>query len=307
MRQWIRHPERTSSSIRRAEIWAEEDAGQGSKVSQRYRCLRRLLPRRTQIDRGMLEECALYARGDEGVVVYTSLRTSQQEHEKMDPDMLRRGYTAEDQPTRAAMPYYHPCVQRVGFRYVATARDAGVISVDYVLFPGDSVPVASASRLGRTALALLRLVHQHGYGHATSYVKRTLHDVIVPRDEYQDLYVQLRTRHAGRLIETWREVTDPKKHVFEDLGIAAWLMLLWRDMFTHASDLVKRVGDALQQPSQRYGDVWAQPPGGFVDVGCGNGLLVHILHCEVRVRKLTAGVSRLWAGWPRPQVMDGLS
>ena len=48
----------------------------------------------------------------------------------------------------------------------------------------------------------------------TNYQKRVQHDVLVPREEYQDLYLIMRERHKG-LIETWQEVTDPLKHVFE--------------------------------------------------------------------------------------------
>lgn len=54
------------------------------------------------------------------------------------------------------------------------------------------------------------------------------------------------------MLHSWRESTDATKHVFEDVAIAAWLILLWRDM---------------------YADCGGRPPGGFVDVGCGNGLL----------------------------------
>lgn len=53
------------------------------------------------------------------------------------------------------------------------------------------------------------------------------------------------------LLAEWKEVTDPSKHVFEDLAIAAWLMVVWNGMYGEGKG----------------------PPGGFVDVGCGNGLL----------------------------------
>lgn len=41
-----------------------------------------------------------------------------------------------------------------------------------------------------------------------------MHDCIVPREAYQDLYLVMRERHK-HLVETWQEVTDPLKHVFE--------------------------------------------------------------------------------------------
>jgi tRNASer (uridine44-2'-O)-methyltransferase len=74
--------------------------------------------------------------------------------------------------------------------------------------------------------------------------------VLISRNE------KLKAKYAKTLIETWKESTDPIKHVFEDLGIAAFLIELWTDMFR-----------ASEFP-------------GFVDIGCGNGLLVYILNEE---------------------------
>ena len=56
------------------------------------------------------------------------------------------------------------------------------------------------------------------------------------------------------LVHDWVEVTDPLKHVFEDLSLATFLILLW---------------------SQNRGKETR-----FVDIGCGNGVLVYILIME---------------------------
>lgn len=296
MLAWIRHPERNSSSILRAEIWQEkrQDPHEEADMSVRFRCVRRLLPRRTHMDRGMLQECAI--QNDDsghGSVIYTTLRVSDQAHESMNPHILDQPYAPSDWPTRDNMPFYHPAVRAVAFRYEPNSESAvedgpqGTIRVDVVLFPEEAAPVLPTSRLGRTALSLLRLMHQHSVGHASSYVKRVHHDMLVPRDAYQDLYLHLRSKYAGPVIAAWPEVTDPKKHVFEDIGIAAWLLLLWRAMFP--------VDTQQAWPhSSRCGDLWGQPPGGFVDVGCGNGLLVYLLTQEVRRSMLTLGIPRLW-------------
>ncbi|WFC93688.1 tRNA(Ser) (uridine(44)-2'-O)-methyltransferase [Malassezia brasiliensis] len=270
MHEWIRHPERNSSSIRRCEVWAEE-AHEGAEGLQ-YRCIRRLLPRRTQIDRGMLQECAIYTHATHAVVVYTTLRSSDQASEAADPFFLAKRSSADAPQRPDEVPYYHPAVRGVAFHFLVHPHEVPQVCVDFAPFSlaDQHDALTENGRLGRTALSLLRLLHQHSYGHATDYTKRVVHDVLVPRDEYQDLYIALRTQYASALLESWREVTDPKKHVFEDLGIAAYLMLLWRDMFPAPAP----------SDDARRGRRWGQPPGGFVDVGCGNGLLVHILHLE---------------------------
>uniref|UniRef100_A0A1B6GY60 tRNA (uracil-O(2)-)-methyltransferase n=1 Tax=Cuerna arida TaxID=1464854 RepID=A0A1B6GY60_9HEMI len=75
---------------------------------------------------------------------------------------------------------------------------------------------------------------------------------LVSVSDYCVLYNKLKTTYGKQLVEMWPENTDPFKFVYEDIGIATYLLLLWKD-----------------RPKQR-----------FIDLGCGNGLLVHILNCE---------------------------
>jgi tRNASer (uridine44-2'-O)-methyltransferase len=88
------------------------------------------------------------------------------------------------------------------------------------------------------------------------YVKRVNHDLIIPQPKFQDRYAHLKSKYARQLVDTWAESTDPVKHVFEDLGIAAFLIELWIAMYKDS------------------------PFPGFVDIGCGNGLLVYLLTQE---------------------------
>jgi tRNASer (uridine44-2'-O)-methyltransferase len=85
-------------------------------------------------------------------------------------------------------------------------------------------------------------------------VKRVHHDVILPQATVQNTYARLKAKYARNMIASWVEATDPTKHVFEDLGIAAFLIELWNEMYASGTTFP-----------------------GFVDIGCGNGLLVHIL------------------------------
>lgn len=62
------------------------------------------------------------------------------------------------------------------------------------------------------------------------------------------------------LLQIWPDNTDPLKFVYEDIAIATYLLLLWEE-----ERLQKGTPDVYQT---------------FVDLGCGNGLLVHILSSE---------------------------
>ena len=69
----------------------------------------------------------------------------------------------------------------------------------------------------------------------------------------------------------WKERTDPKKYVIEDLAIAAYLLVLWDEERTLDPSL---------------------PPQTFIDLGCGNGLLVHILTMEGHQGESTQATSQ---------------
>ncbi|PQE24463.1 hypothetical protein CJF30_00009944 [Rutstroemia sp. NJR-2017a BBW] len=129
---------------------------------------------------------------------------------------------------------------------------SGTISIQYAFF--DAFP--RTVKLERTAQHLLAALYKHGQGTAAGYVKRVHHDTIIPQATVQNTYARLKAKYARELIENWVEVTDPEKHVFEDLSIAAFLIELWEEMYKEK----------------------VFP--GYVDIGCGNGLLVHILSEE---------------------------
>ncbi|CAG9783930.1 unnamed protein product, partial [Diatraea saccharalis] len=76
--------------------------------------------------------------------------------------------------------------------------------------------------------------------------------------------------------QNWPEGTDPYKFVYEDVAIATYLLLLWEN------------------------DIENTPKKTFVDLGCGNGLLVYILTNEghngvgIDVRK-----RKIWDFYPK--------
>ncbi|KAK7169982.1 hypothetical protein R3I94_000275 [Phoxinus phoxinus] len=81
---------------------------------------------------------------------------------------------------------------------------------------------------------------------------------LIPVEKYGILYQQLKEKYKA-LVKVWPEVTDPEKFVFEDVAIATYLLVLWGEERAENGTTTKQ---------------------SFVDLGCGNGLLVHILNNE---------------------------
>lgn len=78
-------------------------------------------------------------------------------------------------------------------------------------------------------------------------------------EQYNRLYSELKAKYGTEMVKIWPETTDPKKYVYEDVAIATYLLLLWKQEREESGS------DRLQS---------------FVDIGCGNGLLVYILASE---------------------------
>nr|XP_040036582.1 probable tRNA (uracil-O(2)-)-methyltransferase [Gasterosteus aculeatus aculeatus] len=90
----------------------------------------------------------------------------------------------------------------------------------------------------------------------TSEFKSTLS--LLPVEKYSVMYQQLKEKYKA-MVKIWPEVTDPEKFVYEDVAIATYLLVLWAE---------ERAEKGLTSRQS------------FVDLGCGNGLLVHILAGE---------------------------
>lgn len=155
--------------------------------------------------------------------------------------------------SEAEVPFYHPKVRGLAFLHEWNASTSqGIVSIHYCFFDEDK----REPKLARTARNLLSVLHKHGQGSTAGYVKRVHHDAIIPQVALQTTYARLKQKYARELLTSWAEQTDPTKHVFEDLVIASFLIELWAEMYRD------------------------KPFPGFVDIGCGNGLLVHVLRRE---------------------------
>ncbi|MBE3045406.1 hypothetical protein IMZ48_23225 [Candidatus Bathyarchaeota archaeon] len=198
--------------------------------------VRRLIPRNSKRDQPLDQTC-LFLRSDDddcvrSLVIYIPHLSS--------PDET---------------PFYHPPVRGIAHLHEWTpSTSSGNVSIH--LWPFAREDLRLGEKTQRTALMLLQHLHKHGQGNAAGYVKRVTHDVIIPRERFQDRHMVLKNKYAKGFIDSWAEQTDPRKHVFEDISIAAFLIELWADMYKDG-----------EFP-------------GFVDIGCGNGLLVHILRME---------------------------
>ncbi|KAI0032465.1 DUF1613-domain-containing protein [Vararia minispora EC-137] len=262
--QLIHHPEYNSTLILRSETFADFDAPEDLRqlnipriegYSASRNICRHLLPRRPGRDEGLDQHCTLYVPTDTLIgAVHPALLI-------LTPIM----------PSHGKLPYYHPTVSHLAFRYLLSEAR---LRIEVIPLPG--TPLGLGSRLYRTCLALLETLHRYGWGARTHYRKRVLHDRLIAREEYQDLYLVMRERYKY-LIGQWNEVTDPLKHVFEDIGIATFLMLLWK----HSDDATSIVpNDSGIVSEDEPWKCWRRPAGGFIDLGCGNGLLTHILTSE---------------------------
>ncbi|RMZ03743.1 hypothetical protein D0862_05528 [Hortaea werneckii] len=239
--------------------------------------VREMIPRNPQLDRPLVQTCHFLQ--------------SMREHEQINVVLY-----VPHVDTIADMPFYHPAVSQLAFiytwRYVSRQANnlaQGSIAIAYRLFDGQTMN----KKLERTALRLGETIHKHGQGQLAGYEKRVHLDQIIPQKRYQDTYTRLKAKYGRQLSEKWVEVTDPGKHVFEDIGIAAFLIELWKDMYSDLPRDDAQESRAREEPAIGISDTVPaedrqdekerneKPPfPGFVDIGCGNGILVYILLAE---------------------------
>jgi tRNASer (uridine44-2'-O)-methyltransferase len=200
--------------------------------------VRNLIPRNPQLDKPLAQTVNFYEKNaGEGETHMENLVL----------------YTPHLHPTET-IPFYHPKVRALAIVHSHGGPTPDELSIHYSLLEDHPL----VDRLIRTALKLLQITHKHATGMRNGYTKRVHHDQIIPQKRVQDTYAHLKKTYAKKLTTNWAEKTDPSKHVFEDLAIAAFLMELWKDMYDSEET--------------------AFP--GFVDIGCGNGILVFILLSE---------------------------
>ena len=173
-------------------------------------------------------------------------------------------------------PFYLPPAKSIGILFNG---NESTLSIAYLPFesqdPNIFKDMSPSDRSIRIAYRLLSTAKKHSNGVMNGYTKRVNHDQVVPKQQFQDRYILLKQKYAKFLVDNWCESTDPRKHVFEDIAIAAFLIELW----------------TLIYPSRQSFE--------FRDLGCGNGILVYILIMEgYKGQGIDARARKSWDSFP---------
>lgn len=303
----IANPGLNSSVLFRADILADSDAEIETSQQAVESCparhvagfelsrtvVRRLIPRNPQLDRPLEQTCHFYMSATSPtaesepsrkrfLVVYTPHVSSKEE-----------------------LPYYHPFLQSLALLYECESTlhipgsesasgetpqtnetepgtGTSIMSIHFLPYPAESIH----NRLERTLGNLLevqirvtrgRLLNAKTTSQTVQPIIAPIKDNVIPRHRVQDTYSRLKAKYAVDLSSRWVESTEPSKHVFEDLGVAAFLVELWRDMYGCVpADEQQGQTSTPNVDGSKQAKAKPQFPG-FVDIACGNGVLVYTL------------------------------
>ncbi|KAJ1943475.1 tRNA(Ser) Um(44) 2'-O-methyltransferase [Linderina macrospora] len=160
----------------------------------------------------------------------------------------------------ADIPFYYPKVNEFAFGYLEPTSGDG----DVGHAPWQLAILVQELEIGATVATkkhkgiwkdMIKKLYKWTATARLGYQKRQVHDVLVDHDAYVAKYQELKSKYADYWVKNWPEQTDPRKFVFEDIAIASWIICLWTQESGNASPT-------------------------FVDLGCGNGLLVSLLAAE---------------------------
>ncbi|KAJ3273359.1 tRNA(Ser) Um(44) 2'-O-methyltransferase [Terramyces sp. JEL0728] len=216
METFITEPNYISKALKRAEILSDSQEGSLRTI------FRKLVPAQER-DPIIIQRIMITITNDTAIY----------EHEAM------ANFT--DSLSLPEFPFFYPKYQK--FQYVYDKNTVSIKSLEFPDLPQDFKKIWTR---------ILNFIVKFSAGTKNGYQKKVYHDQLVSKVEYQDLYKVLKTKYK-HWVNEWDSL-DPAKHVYEDIGIATFLILLW-----------KKKTDKEHQ---------------FVDLGCGNGFLVYILNSE---------------------------
>lgn len=151
----------------------------------------------------------------------------------------------------------------------------GAISIHFIY-----LPPGLDGRLVKWSHDLLAAVEK---GCRSHLLKGSVHgnsDTLPSEQRVQDRYIKLKERHAQRVLDNWLEPAEPSKRIYEDLSTAVFLVELWDQMYKMPAQDERNgtghVADAEILNPKANGVRTPHFPG-FVDIGCGTGILVDVL------------------------------
>lgn len=146
-----------------------------------------------------------------------------------------------------------------------------------------------------------RMAHYDEKLGTSTYVKRVVHDNMMSEIRFRRWYDDMKIRHAPQ-IRTWSQTPDLLLKPYEELAIAAYLCALWEaereeegwyddheeveeveevddvdsgDVSEAMGEVIKKLDKYEIATTKRRKQKQT-----FIDIGCGNGLLVYLLICE---------------------------
>ncbi|KAL4757982.1 tRNA (uracil) methyltransferase [Aspergillus foveolatus] len=256
--------------------------------------IRRLIPRNQQLDVPVDQTCNLYSHAG-AVEQIEKEKELGIPHSRAPKERFMVIYTPHIS-SKEELPYYHPLVRSMAFVYECdytaefggpensspniAENPRGTMSIHFLPYENDADSIST--RLERSLTKLIEVQIRTTRGRldpcrpSISSPYALIKDNVIPRNRVQDTYSRLKNKYAADLNERWIESTEPSKHVFEDLSIAAFLIELWRNLYGAVP------GDEREQQKQQslISEEGSGQFPGFVDIACGNGVLVYILISE---------------------------
>ena len=181
------------------------------------------------------------------------------------------------------MPTYIPNVRAYAYSHFCPSLplsgppndQPGAISIHFI-YPS----LGLDGRLVAWSHDLLAAVEKGSQYHLIKNIVKINSDLLLPEQQVvQDRYTKLKDRHAKRLLDDWVELAEPSKRIYEDLSTAAFLVELWEQMYDMPARN-QRNGTSndtrIEHMKAKANGGKKSPFPGFVDVGCGTGILVDV-------------------------------
>lgn len=239
--------------------------------------LTRLIPHDPKIDECLEETCRIYVSRNISPNLHHNIT---KEHSAKLPSLQRVLIIHTPHATLPEdIPLDYPRLRSFAYLYdfQAASSDshkhvgAGVLSIQFQPFSSD-IP----SQLERTLQEILHDTIQlmraglPSVSEGDDRLDGQAEGHIIPRHQVRNTYNRLKSLFADDLCQRWVEKTELSKNIFDDLMIAAFLIELWRGMYGVTPASETQCQNQVNEPHFP----------GFVDIACGNGVLVYVLLME---------------------------